>query len=659
MTNKGTVGKTGEQLLDSISERLKSFPNISYMASKVQDLLNISKPMTGSTSASAGTGGFVPAPPAQATTEHKFALLGSDGLWHTQSEATGGRVVTQKTLNKNDSSQYITNEKRSYLLGSGSYVDGEQVSTVYDLENMFISSYKGPSNTSGSGLLQRLQDDDLFYYYSSYITYTQSGTRLEYVGNIINRFNLDDSNTNNSNVASTNEFLLGKYVALISNSAVKESAVDVPRAALVFGNNAFNAASVYKPYVMKVCGNDFSIYYKGQLDNTTGKSTHYIKSTLDTIKPNATDYKWKFVSTSGFLFNNALEVNGISNIPNLNNESYYLSGYGTYSSFRNSSELRFVDTKVNSSKSFQEETGLDVTGNNCSVLYKTSWDGNALALAKYEYPTDGAATYAGTYSKIKLASYLKLTDTLYVSTDANINGAINIWPQYVSNTAAGYKNIPSYEYSTKKNYKNQAIGNAELNFLGPYSYDASPASALDSKIKDGTIRFTLSANNRCVTGSNVTHQSLEIISNNSYSTRTILSLTRNFTSAYSATLTLDADIQLNNTGNILGAAKINCNNVNASTYAAANRVDVNIIKPRTTTVVTVQNAVNAEDGNLYTNGAARKDLPVSEAATSGAQDNQTYYYRPIIVTASGSVTNTTIKSILDNAKNGYIWAYTG
>ena len=654
MTNKGTVGRTGEELLASISDRLKNFPNISYMASKVQDLINIAKPMTGATSASAGVSGFVPVPPAQATTDNTYALLGSDGIWHTQADATGNGNVTQRTLNKNSSDQYITSEVKSYLLGSSSYTNNTQITSVYDVENIFVSSYKGPDNTTADGILHKLGDTDLHYYYSSY----RSGSRLDYTGNIINRFQINDSNTGSSNIYSTDEFILGKYLTMVSNSAVVESTAGIPKAAIILGNTEFNSSSSYKPYVIKVAGNKFMLYYSGQKNSVdTSKSDHYILSELDPIK--GTNYRWSFYSRSGFLFNNALIVNGESNIPRLNSADYYLGEFGTYSSYRNSTELRFASYNVTDSKSFRTETGFDALLYETSTLYKTSAAGSGVALAKFEYPTTGAPDYAETYSNIKLAAYLKLTDTLYISTDTKINGAINIWPQYVNNytTGSNYREIPSGAYSTKKNYKNQAIGNAVLNFMGPYDYTSSS----DANLRDGITKYTISVNNNYSNGG-VNYQKFDIMSNNGFTERAIMSIQRTLSSTYSAELILDADLNLNNTGKIKNVNEFSATKITAVTLeATGTNSSVKTTKIEGSSVTVDGGFVNVTKGKLYTSGS-RVDLPVEEPASSGstsnAQTTDTFYYRPIIITKHDNSTNT-VKTILANAKNGYIWAYTG
>lgn len=654
MTNKGTVGRTGEELLASISDRLKNFPNISYMASKVQDLLNAAKPMTGATSASAGVSGFVPVPPAQATTDNTYALLGSDGIWHTQADATGNGNVTQKTLNKNSSDQYITSEVRSYLLGSGSYANNTQVTSVYDVENIFVSSYKGPDNTTADGILQKLEDTDLHYYYSSY----RSGSRLDYTGNIINRFQINDSNTGSANIYSTDEFILGKYLTMVSNSAVIESTAGIPKAAIILGNTEFNSSSSYKPYVIKVAGNKFMLYYSGQKNSVnTSKSDHYILSELDPIK--GTNYRWSFYSRSGFLFNNALIVNGESNIPRLNATDYYLGEFGTYSSYRNSTELRFASYNVTDNKQFRTETGFDALMYETSTLYKTSAAGSGVALAKFEYPTNGLPNYEETYSNIKLAAYLKLTDTLYISTDTKVNGTINIWPQYVNNytTSANYREIPSDAYSTKKNYKNESIGNAVLNFMGPYDYTSSS----DTNLRDGITKYTISVNNNYSNGG-VNYQKFDIMSNNGFTERSIMSIQRTLSSTYSAELILDADLNLNNTGKIKNVSDFSATKITAVTLeATGTNSSVKTTKISGSSVTVDGGFVNITKGKLYTSGT-RVDLPVEEPASSGstsnAQTSDTFYYRPIIITKSDN-SNTIVKNILANAKNGYIWAYTG
>lgn len=676
MNNK-VNGKTGEDFLNSIANSLANFPNISYLASVLSDIKDKAVVMTSATRTTAGKSGFVPTPPAFSSTNDGYALLGSDAQWHNNINAQ----LTQNLFNRDQSS---TTDTKIFLLGSNnnSITTTANIATVHSGNEFYISSYL--ATTSTSGILKQLNDPDLGLYFDHMLMEDAYGqiwemTPIANTPHNIDRLVIADRNQTR---AST-EFLLGKYICMTSNTT---NGGTEPRSALVLGNISFNDSSVYKPYVLKVSGNNMSLYHVGE--------THFIKSSYDTTNNKS---KWIFKSPSRFRFENHTEIipaaygNSLTNITDANFDSdlanyckHYVNNVlaGYKGAFISGNEIKFISSTGSGPMRKMYEGGL-YSLQNGGMMFRGM---TRTILANY-------IAEGWNYQNTKLRSTLELGDKCYVSTDVSVNGGLTLFLKRTSDSdGIGLFNggFGDNVYSTRYNYNDmQALSTPiDIEFKGPSDSASYPGldSTTTQNIKNGNAFMKISVDNvYSLAGS--WHQSFDIVSilGSNYSTNELrlLSIQRQYSNTVNVVMYLNSDISIND-HRIYGVSKLDATNIKATEKVTAAEAVVTTTKTNTiqgtdsiskigtqsvpiTSDYTLENntaktVVNIASGTLVASGkgvggasshTGLKELPVNEVS-----DTDAYYYRPIIVTQS-NYEYSTIPDHIKNAPNGYIWICTG
>ena len=685
MNNK-INNKTGEDLLASIANSMSKLPNISYLASVVQNIKDVAITMVGATATQPGVGGFVPTPPALNQTGGSYGFLGSDGEWHTQVSAT----LQQSNFNRTKTSA-ATTENKVYLLGAANDLPLSQdptsinISTVQNASELYATSYVGRPLTV-NGILNSLQDDDIGNYYAyngsmsgeymPLINGSQYVNRLVFSNSVINTY---------TEKRCTNEFLLGKHVAIVSNSTEINSST-APRAAIVLGNLQFNASAAYKPFLIKAYGNSMKILHATE----TG---HYIGSTYDTtLDPNSTMSKWIFSSMNRFRFNNFLEVvgkNAGDNVQNIATSGFNLDSYCTFAdgtvkgSFTSANEIKFLSNFLYNNRRYLNEFGLySGEGGNDGYLFRTANINNGITIAKYEVPNIAVPDYSSTYSKIKLAAFLKLDRDLYISTNTDINGVLSIKSITADVSDVAYRQWASDNFSTHGNFMHNSgqtidIKPPTIDFIGPYNgFETYSYPTPAERSRNGDAKFFIKVNNLDSSSSSALPAQCQTFSICSYNTsfseatNEIFKIYRaNSTSASQiaerTVIIINAENTNFNNKEVSGVNKLTSTNILSNSITKSSAAATLVVRPTTIaadsstqTVAKFNNkkplyaasdtTVVSQSGNVCASGTL-SDLPVDETTDDGV-----YWYRPIIVTKSSSLNDK-----VRNAKNGYIWAYTG
>ena len=713
MENK-VNGKTGEDFLNSIANSLANFPNISYLAHVVDAIDKRSVVMTSATQTTAGKSGIVPIPPAFNQTNGAYALLGSDGVWHTNVSAQ----LTQNRFNRDTS---VTNETKIFLLGSNNnnLDTSANISTVQSGNEFYISSFLATSSTNGILSSSRLNDKDIGFY----CNHTESGTGAITLNtnkpHNINRLYIKDRNEEKS----TTEFLLGSYVAMVSNTTAADGSNkdSIPRAGLVLGNITYSSssASTYSPYLLKVNGNSFEISHAG--DN------QYIKSNYAS---NGT--QWILSSNNRFRFKNHIESipkTYSSNLPNITtpdgrsdliNASIHetssggvITVNGYKGAFLSGNDLKFISSIYTSGSGHKFfEGGLHVLGDGGLML--RGMDRTIIA----NYYTEGTTPSDTQYNNTKLRSTIELGLDCYVSTNATINGHIQLFPKKTT-TSDGIGNFEGIKdldntYSTMYNYEGIAESYAfkpTLEFMGPAvdhaeTYGGLPSSVI-SDIKAGNAFMRIVVDNAY----NGSKQRMSFISDigfgpsGSYSStreQTLLAITREYSSTVSSQININGIVDIY--GSVNSSTRFTTSEgINGLTDNVINLYDtvVNKLYAKTsakTAALTIENATGSKGvgdfgtqttafvdptgvtssalnttGNTVVNiGSGRlvassKGLSSSNSVHQTLQalpvdeigDDDAYTFRPIIITKNNYTSGSSIPYHIAKAPNGYIWAYTG
>ena len=707
MENK-VNGKTGEDFLNSIANSLAKFPNISYLAHVVDVIDKRSVVMTSATQTTAGKSGIVPIPPAFNQTNGAYALLGSDGVWHTN-------VSAQLTQNRFNRDTTVTNETKIFLLGSNNnnLDTSANISTVQSGNEFYISSFLATSSTNGILSSSRLNDKDIGFY----CNHTESGTGAITLNtnkpHNINRLYIKDRNEEKS----TTEFLLGSYIAMVSNTTAADGSNkdSIPRAGLVLGNITYSSssASTYSPYLLKVSGNSFEISHAG--DNQSIRSNY----------ASGSGTQWILSSNNRFRFKNHIEAiprTYSSNLPNittadgrsnlLNASIHETSSGGVITvngykgAFLSGNDLKFVSSVFNGQGHKFFEGGLHVFDTGGLML--RGMDRTVIA----NYRTEGAIPSDTQYANTKLRSTIELGLNCYVSTNGVFNGRIEIFPkQYYTVDGIGLFDGGLDDYSTSYNYlQSTSPVYPKLEFKGPSLLDSSIYTGFYedtiSDIKSGAAYMRIEVDN-AYTGNKQRMMFISDIGsgpNGSYSStheQTLLAITRDYSSTVSSQIDLTGNVNVY--GRINSSTKITTSEgTSGLTDSDINLYDtiVNKLYAKTsakTTALTIENTTGSKGvgdfgtqttpfvdpngttssalnvtGNTVVNIGSGRLVASSKGLSSGNPvhqtlqalpvneigDNDAYTYRPIIITKN-SYASAAIPNHIKNAPNGYIWAYTG
>jgi len=714
MENK-VNGKTGEDFLNSIANSLAKFPNISNLAHVVDAIDKRSVVMTSATQTTAGKSGIVPIPPAFNQTNGAYALLGSDGVWHTN-------VSAQLTQNRFNRDTTVTNETKIFLLGSNNnnLDTSANISTVQSGNEFYISSFLATSSTNGILSSSRLNDKDIGFYCNHTESSTGAVTLNTNKPHNINRLYIKDRNEEKS----TTEFLLGSYVAMVSNTTAADGSNkdSIPRAGLVLGNVTYNSSSgsTYSPYLLKVSGNSFEISHAG--DNQSIRSNYSSNGT-----------QWIFSSNNMFKFKNHIESipkTYSSDLPNITetdgraallNASIHeiindgvISVSGYKAAFLSGNDLKFISSTHSSSGFKFFEGGLHILSSGGLMLRGM----NRTVIANYY--TNGTVPSDTQYTNTRLQSTIELGLDCYVSTNGVFNGKLEIFPKNSWDYNTDGRGIFDFDtdeysmtmYSTEYNYSRhneQMPLNPILEFKGPSVQDSYVYLGLESvaqDIRNGVAHMSIEVNN-AHSGS---EQLLSIISdigngpNNTYAEtrkQVLLSLSRKYSSTVSSQIVLTGDVDVY--GRINSSTRITTSEgTSGLTDSVINLYDtvVNKLYAKTsakTTALTIENATGSKGvgdfgaqttpfvdpngatssalnvtGNTVVNIGSGRLVASSKGLSSGSSvhqtlqalpvneigDNDAYTYRPIIITKN-SYASASIPNHIKNAPNGYIWAYTG
>ena len=253
--------KTGEEFLGDIAEYLSRMPNIMYMASVVDKLNQYATYAKPSTSYEYGSGGLLPPSPPFGYTNNKPAFFGSDGNWYS---TISGSIAYNDAYYSSDYATY------QILLSNATSNQVNEVSTAYDDYGGLQVELHG--ELSGSKLYRFNSGSNLlnwdYGYWSPYRKYV-----IDEIG------------------AQYNEFDIGEKSGI--SLFTLPTASDKPHAAIMLGNLSDSNMATYKPFVMSIKGNDFS------LGHVVDANEQCIQSIWDTTQgsANAVD-KWVIKSPS-------------------------------------------------------------------------------------------------------------------------------------------------------------------------------------------------------------------------------------------------------------------------------------------------------------------------------------------------------------------------
>ncbi len=253
--------KTGEEFLGEIAEYLSRMPNIMYMASVVDKLNQYATYAKPSTSYEYGSGGLLPPSPPFGYTNNKPAFFGSDGNWYS---TISGSIAYNEAYYSSDHETY------QVLLSNATSNQINELSAAYDDYGGLQVELHGQMSLSRLEIFNPRSDllNWEYSYWMPYRKYVIDGIDSQY-----NEFNIGEKSG------------ISLFTLPTSN--------DKPHAAIMLGNLSDSNTATYKPFIMSIKGNDFS------LGHAVGTNEQCIQSIWDTTQgsANAVD-KWVIKSPS-------------------------------------------------------------------------------------------------------------------------------------------------------------------------------------------------------------------------------------------------------------------------------------------------------------------------------------------------------------------------
>jgi hypothetical protein len=692
--NNRVNGKTGPEFLQSIAETLQQLPNMSYLANVVNEIDRKAVLMTPASEYEDGVAGLAPAPPKFIDTDDKVSFLGSDGDWHSGIQAN----INREKLNNTDSYNTLY-----YLLASNRLEDGS-MGTAYTDIGLAINQYHYTSQSSfplDYGILKYLSDPELGDYTSGNLTRLNVGYD-RYTG------------WESREPVKYGELNVGQYLNLNSNKNTSMK----PATSIVMGDVP-STSGTYRPFVMKVFGNQFSLY---RWNGSGGDMNTFIKTDTSGLE-------WNIRSGSGILKSlsklhisnskiislwndSSLDSQGLQNGKNYSvigeNGIHMLSRYYTDSGKTNTTLNAFTfivngsdgtsTIRRPSAYSYQSQ----MWGRLKFGIFNSTTTTYAQEIKPDDYNTDLLSQFLITETSTVLSSILATRGTsvhiapIHYPYPKDDSGEYMTSTEY---TTAEYWGASLFSTDHERLSRNGHRSTADIRFYGPYTptytYDSGSytvTEAMNDKdyeyykwVRDQKVYVSFAVNNAYLAPDN--YQGIDYPGgtespgagwNGKYIQRiqlfSIFPDVNDPDNSYDIRTLMYIDTLINSTNNrvtSIGEPEVN---IRANTKFAGknvssiNTLSANLIRSTSAALGVETNKISPYSGSIIVaNGVLQIDKRMRSTKTMTGigidhLDNNEYYYRPTLVAPTAYITNSDANFIskMNNAPVGTImFLYTG